>query len=205
MKIYTKTGDDGSTGLLGNVRIRKDALRIEAYGAVDEVNAVLGVVRAHIASAAQKTRGWIDALQSDLFVIGTMLATPPGEARARAILEASRIQTLEEQIDQMESELQPLVNFILPQGTPAAAFCHLARATSRRAERRIVSLAAQEKVDPLVLAYINRLSDFLFVLARWINVKEGGSETAWIHREGSGPTTVVHEAPKSRPIKRDST
>jgi len=201
MKIYTKTGDDGSTGLLGNVRIRKDALRIEAYGTVDEANAVLGVVHAHITPAAQKARGWIDALQSDLFVIGALLATPPEESRARAALDAGRIQALEQQIDQMETELRALVNFILPQGTPAAAFCHLARATSRRAERRIVALAAQEKVDPLVLTYTNRLSDFLFVLARWINVKEGGSETAWIPREGSSPATVVHaaapEAPKA--------
>jgi cob(I)alamin adenosyltransferase len=197
MKIYTKTGDDGSTGLLGNVRVRKDAMRIEAYGSVDEVNAALGLFHAHVPPAAQKSRGWLDAIQSDLFVIGTLLASSPESVAPKVTLEASRIQALEEQIDQMESELRPLTHFILPQGAPVAAFAHLARAISRRAERRVVTLAAKEKVDSLVLIYLNRLSDFLFVLARWVNAKEGGPETAWIPREGSSPTTVTQEVPKA--------
>jgi cob(I)alamin adenosyltransferase len=187
MKIYTKTGDDGTTGLFGNARVRKDALRIEAYGEVDELNASLGVVIAHLPSLAHSARGWLDAIQSDLFILGALLATPPQAERKPAALPPQRVQALEEQIDQMEKNLKPLKNFILPQGTPCAAFLHLCRAISRRAERRVVALDSQEKVDPLILIYMNRLSDFLFVLARWVNFQEGGTETAWINPSGDSP------------------
>ena len=181
MKIYTKTGDDGSTGLLGNVRVRKDAARIESYGDVDELNASLGIVLAHLPSAASSARGWLDAIQSDLFVTGAILATPPQAAKVSASLAPGRIDTLEQQIDQMEKSLKPLKNFILPQGNPCAAFLHLSRAICRRAERRVVALASREKVDSIVTIYLNRLSDYLFVLARWVNHQEGGTETAWIN------------------------
>jgi cob(I)alamin adenosyltransferase len=189
MKIYTKTGDDGTTGLLGNARVRKDDVRIEAYGQVDEVNAALGVVLAYLPTAANAARGWLDAIQSDLFVIGAALATPSNSARPPIQLPPQRTDTLEQQIDQMEKNLKPLKNFILPQGTPCTAYVHLARAISRRAERRVVALSAQDKVDPAIGIYLNRLSDYLFVLARWVNHQEGGTETAWIHPAGdtAGP------------------
>src|SRR4051812_14887390 len=113
MKIYTKTGDDGTTGLFGNARVRKDALRIEAYGTVDELNAALGVVIAHLPALAHSARGWLDAIQSDLLILGALLATPPQAVRQPAALAAARIETLEQQIDQMEKPLKPLKNFIL--------------------------------------------------------------------------------------------
>jgi cob(I)alamin adenosyltransferase len=187
MKIYTKTGDDGTTGLLGNLRVRKDAARIEAYGTVDELNACLGVVLAHLPNAAHAARGWLDAIQSDLFVIGSLLSTPPNDPHKRTALASGRTEALEQSIDQMEKSLLPLKNFILPQGTSCAAFLHLARAISRRAERRVVTLDSAEKVDTPLLVYLNRLSDFLFVLARWVNHQEGGSETTWINPSGEGP------------------
>jgi cob(I)alamin adenosyltransferase len=180
MKIYTRTGDDGTTGLIGNVRVGKDDLRIEAYGTVDELNACLGVVLSHLPTEAESSRGWLNQIQSDLFVIGTILATPTGAA-AKAVLPIERTSDLEETIDRMESELKPLKNFILPQGMPIAAFSHLARAVGRRAERRIVELQGSEPVDAAVIPYLNRLADWLFVFARWSNLKAGGTETAWIN------------------------
>jgi len=199
MKIYTKTGDDGNTGLLGNVRVPKDSRRIEAYGAVDETNAALGVVLAHLPSASKAANPWLNAIQSDLLIIGTLLATPPSEPKKRADLPASRVQALEDQIDQMEAELKPLTQFILPQGTPGAAFAHLARAITRRAERRVVALAHEERVDKAVVPYLNRLSDFLFVLARWVNSHEGGPETLWSYSDSEGAKTASEAA---RPADR---
>src|SRR5690349_18022997 len=117
MKIYTKTGDDGTTGLLGQVRVRKDARRLSAYGSVDETNAALGLVISHLSASSDHARGWLDGIQSDLFIIGTLLATPPSDSRTHAVLAESRIQALESQIDQMEKDLPALKNFILPQGT----------------------------------------------------------------------------------------
>lgn len=185
MKIYTKTGDDGTTGLLGNSRVRKDAMRIEATGEVDETNALIGILLAHLPPAAHAARGWLDAIQNDLFIVGAVLATPASSSRKFAELPPTRIETLEQQIDQMEKNLKPLQNFILPQGTPCAAFLHWARAVCRRAERRVVALDGQEKLNPVVITYLNRLSDFLFVLARWVNHQEGGTETAWINPLGN--------------------
>ena len=147
MKIYTKTGDDGSTGLLGNVRVGKESHRIEAYGTVDETNAALGLILAHLPAAAQAAHAWLNDIQSDLLIIGSLLATPPNDPKKRTDLPAARTQALENHIDQMEAALQPLKNFILPQGAPCARFSHLARAISRRAERRVVSLARDERVD----------------------------------------------------------
>lgn len=185
MKIYTKTGDDGSTGLLGNVRIRKDARRIEAYGAVDETNAAIGVILAHLTAANHAARGWLETIQSDLFIIGALLATPPSDKHNHAVLPDSQAGRLESHIDQMEKDLPPLKNFILPQGTPSSVFAHWARAVARRAERQVVALAAEEGIAPAIIPYINRLSDFLFVLARWVNQREGGSETTWINPSGT--------------------
>jgi cob(I)alamin adenosyltransferase len=199
MKIYTKTGDDGNTGLAGNVRVPKDSRRIEAYGTVDEVNAALGVVLTHLPSAAQAAQPWLNSIQSDLLIIGTLLATPPTDPKKHADLPSGRTQALEDQIDQMEKDLKPLQNFILPQGTPGAAFAHQARAICRRAERRVVALAHEERVDKAVMIYLNRLSDFLFVLARWINAHEGGPEATWSYSEAEGAKTASETA---RPADR---
>jgi cob(I)alamin adenosyltransferase len=188
-KIYTKTGDDGNTGLLGNVRVGKDAIRIEAYGAVDELNAVVGVILAHLPQAAEAARTTLVAIQSDLLIIGTMLSTPPQDPKRHADLPAARTQALETQIDEMESHLKPLTNFILPQGAPAAAFAHLARTICRRAERRVVTLQKQERVDKGILVYLNRLGDYLFVFARWTNMQEGGPESTWTYSEAEGAKT----------------
>lgn len=203
MKIYTRTGDDGTTGLLGNSRVKKDDPRIEAVGAVDELNASVGVVIAHLPIAAQKVRPWLDTIQSDLFVIGALLATPEGAGKTFATLPPTRVTALEEQIDQMETDLPALKNFILPQGNTGAAFTHLARAVGRRSERRIVTLAAQHPIDALVITYINRLADFLFVLARWINKHEGGLETAWIPNPSAAGKASA--APAPGPDRLDAT
>jgi cob(I)alamin adenosyltransferase len=153
---------------------------------VDEVNASIGVVLAHLSANALAAHPWMTAIQSDLLVIGTLLATPPNDPKKHADLPSHRLKALEDQIDQMESALKPLTTFILPQGVPAAAFAQAARTVSRRAERRVVGLAHDERVDRGVIAYLNRLSDFLFVLARWINAHENGPESTWTYSETEG-------------------
>jgi len=180
MKIYTKTGDAGDTGLFGGPRVAKDDARVEAYGAVDELNAALGVARARGADA--DLGALLAAAQDQLFTIGAALATPPSAVKARAILPAvdpSWIAALEAAIDRLEGELPPLRHFILPGGVSLAADLHLARAVCRRAERRVVSLHHHEPVEAEVLAYLNRLSDFLFVAARAANRRAGVQETIW--------------------------
>lgn len=179
MKIYTRTGDDGTSGLLDNKRVRKDDIRLEAYGEVDELNAALGVVLSQSSDWPASAASLISGIQSNLFTIGTVLATPPQTGKTLARLDPAETKRLENAIDQMEEELPPLKNFILPQGSGACSFTHLARAICRRAERRVVALSGLEPVDPVVLVYLNRLSDYLFVLARWINRREGGTETIW--------------------------
>jgi cob(I)alamin adenosyltransferase len=180
MKIYTKTGDAGDTGLFGGRRVTKDDARVEAYGAVDELNAALGVARARGADA--DLDALLGAIQDQLFTLGAALATPPAAAKARAALppvEPAWIAALEAAIDRLDGELPPLRQFILPGGTPLAADLHLARAVCRRAERRVVSLHHHEPVEAEVLAYLNRLSDFLFVAARAANRRAGVQETLW--------------------------
>jgi len=179
MKIYTRGGDDGTTGLSGNRRVRKDDIHTEACGSLDELNAFMGAALSQLPASAHAVAGWITGIQCDLFVIGAMLATPP-QSPAPVQLGADRTSFLETTIDQMEDELPPLKNFILPQGAPASVVMHQARAVARRAERAVVRLSGDEPVDASILAFLNRLSDWLFVAARWINRREGGSETAWI-------------------------
>lgn len=175
-RIYTKTGDDGSTGLIGGKRVRKDSARIEAYGAVDELNAALGV-----AGAAPLPDGIGPILlrvQNDLFNIGASLAAPP-EAKAGRDLPSVRdedTQALERDIDACEAALPPLKQFILPAGSSPGALLHFSRTVARRAERRCVALAQTEAVDPRILRYLNRLSDLLFVLARFVNHQRGRPE-----------------------------
>jgi cob(I)alamin adenosyltransferase len=185
-KIYTRTGDAGETGLATGERRPKCDLRIEATGAVDEANSAVGVAR--LATAAQPGLGGLDgmleAIQNDLFDLGADLSTP--ESGAKAItwealrVVSSQVERLERWIDELNGELEPLRSFVLPAGEPAAAHLHLARALTRRAERTMTALARAdgEIVSAPALAYVNRLSDFLFVAARWVN-KRGGGDVLW--------------------------
>jgi cob(I)alamin adenosyltransferase len=179
MKIYTKTGDDGSTALFSGGRVAKTHLRVEAYGTVDELNSVLGVVRAH----GPQADAWLAQIQSQLFHLGADLATPL-DARADWVVrvDAEAVAWLEARIDEMTAELPPLTNFILPGGTLAAAHLHVARTVCRRAERLAVALAQHEALGDEVVPYLNRLSDLLFTLARWENFKAGGAEEQWVTR-----------------------
>jgi cob(I)alamin adenosyltransferase len=180
VKIYTKTGDGGETGLLDGSRVAKDHLRVAAYGEVDELNAVLGLVR------AQGVEADLDRLlrdvQRDLFAVGAQLADPAarvGDRKAKAAVTPEHVQRLEREIDAREAELPPLRAFILPGGARAGGLLHLARTVCRRAERMVVSLARVQDVDPRVLAYLNRLSDLLFVVARQANLAAGSPEESW--------------------------
>jgi cob(I)alamin adenosyltransferase len=183
-RIYTRTGDAGDTGLLGGGRVPKDDPRVEAYGTVDEANSALGLLAAHLdGDAADAVR----AMQRALFAIGAELATPrplaPGAAPGPAV-GPDHVAALEALIDAWDAELPPLRQFVLPGGSPAAAACHLARAVVRRAERRVVTLARTAPVNPEILRYLNRLSDALFVLARWLNHREGRGDLPWEGRRG---------------------
>jgi cob(I)alamin adenosyltransferase len=184
MKIYTGTGDAGETGLYGGQRVGKDAVRVEAYGTVDEANAALGIAAAQITDT--ELRATITDLQSQLFTVGADLATPlERDAQAgKSIVprvEAQHSVALEQIIDRFEAELEPLRNFILPGGSPGASALHLARAVVRRAERRTVTLwhAESDQVNGEVLRYLNRLADLLFVLARAANHREGVADVSW--------------------------
>lgn len=178
MKIYTKQGDKGQTGLWGGERVGKNSLRVSAYGEVDELNAVLGVARASGMDA--ELDGKLARVQSELFVLGSDLATP-GESDRIPRVKTAYIEQFEQEIDQFETELEPLRQFILPGGTLAAAYIHLARTVCRRAERAVVTLANQpdEPLNEAVLPYLNRLSDWLFVLGRVINARAGVPDVPW--------------------------
>ena len=179
VKIYTKTGDQGMTGLLGKGRVPKDDVRIEAYGTVDELNAVLGLVRTHALDAT--VDGLIAQFQEELFVAGSALADPSPVGPFYHAITSQHIARLETAIDALETELKPLTEFILPGGTPAAAHIHLARTVCRRAERLTVRLSRREgeNVSNFLMIYLNRLSDLLFVLARVVNHKAGVADTPW--------------------------
>jgi len=178
VKIYTKTGDQGDTSLFGGGRVPKHHLRVESYGAIDELNALLGVVRA--AKPSQQSDIWLAEVQQQLFHLGADLATPL-ETKAKWIVrvQPSQIKWLEDTIDQMTAELDPLKNFILPGGTLAAAQLHAARTVCRRAERSVTALRQEADINDHIIAYINRLSDWLFTLARFENKQAGESETKW--------------------------
>jgi cob(I)alamin adenosyltransferase len=181
VKIYTKTGDSGETGLFGGGRVSKDDRRVAAYGEVDELNAAIGLARA--LEPADLDAELLEAVQRDLFAIGGQLASPDpakvAKALAKAALGDARVAALERAIDAAQAELEPLAGFILPGGTPKAAALHLARTVCRRAERGAVTLARAEPVPPILLVYLNRLSDLLFVLARRANARAGRSDVAW--------------------------
>jgi cob(I)alamin adenosyltransferase len=189
MKIYTKTGDAGTTALFGGTRVNKDHIRIESYGTVDELNSYIGLLRDleidenHIPTLLE--------IQDRLFTIGAIMATPPdkellknGTARLQNLgIIADDITFLENEMDRMENSLAPMTHFILPGGHPTVSHCHIARCICRRAERLAVHLNQYEEVHPLALAYLNRLSDYLFVLARKLSFELGANEIKWIPRK----------------------
>lgn len=180
MKIYTKTGDGGETGLFGGPRVRKDDPRIESFGEVDELNAVLGIARAE--DLGDDIDALLARIQSTLFDLGAQLASPRPDRMGTQRITADHIAALESAIDQHESGLPPLTAFILPGGTRGAAVLHLARTVCRRAERRLVTLMEREPIASECLIYLNRLSDLLFVLARAVNDAAGCEDVLWQSR-----------------------
>ncbi len=182
MKIYTRTGDDGTTGLFGGGRLPKHHIRIDAYGSVDEANSVLGMAVAYARAGADSSAlcATLERLQEDLFVLGADLATPLDARASVPRVEPAHIAALETMIDRHDAELPALKTFILPGGGLAGATLHLARTVCRRAERLVVALAEHEDVNPHAAVYLNRLSDLLFVLARWANHRDGAGETPWL-------------------------
>ncbi len=177
-RIYTRGGDTGKTSLVSGDRVLKSAPRVAAYGAVDETNATIGLARLHTSGAVDEA---LSRIQNDLFDLGADLATPGEDFEDTPnlrIVEAQVVR-LEQEIDALNDHLKPLTSFILPGGTPAAAALHLSRTVSRRAERDVVALAEVEPVNPAAIRYINRLSDYLFVLARHLN-DNGASDVLWV-------------------------
>jgi cob(I)alamin adenosyltransferase len=176
-KIYTRTGDDGTTGLGDGTRVAKDSLRIDAMGDVDELNSVIGLLITE--GVPDILLDLLTQIQHDLFNLGGEICIPD-----YVILQQANIDNLEEAIDTLNDDLEPLKEFILPGGTKAAAFCHLARTVCRRAERKLITLARSEKVTDISLKYLNRLSDLLFVLCRIINKEAGVSDVLWNNTNG---------------------
>ena len=186
MKIYTKTGDRGETGLFGGGRVAKDHVRVDAYGEVDELNSTLGIAILELERAGEaELAAGLRQVQADLFTVGAVLATPAVENGGREssyipALDPARVDALERWIDAADAELEPLRSFILPGGTAAAAVLHLARTVCRRAERRVVGLAREATVGEEHLVYLNRLSDLLFTLARLANRRAGVADVPWV-------------------------
>lgn len=182
MKIYTKTGDSGDTGLFGGARVKKSDAVVEAYGSVDETNSALGVARA--SRLAPELDAILERVQPELFVMGAELATPPSH-RARLsmpLIDARHAAALEADIDRLEADLPVLTSFIIPGGTPAASALHHARTVCRRAERSVVAVAEAAALRPELIVYLNRLSDLLFVMARHANHGAGVPDVAWAPR-----------------------
>ena len=182
MKLYTRTGDLGTTGLFGGDRVLKSHQRLTAYGTLDELNSLLGVLALHLAPALGMAPA-LRMVQQDLFALGAVLATPPSHTREldqRMTQPTWSIQAMEEAIDELTRLAPPMTHFILPGGCPGSAYAHLARAVCRRAEREVVALAATFPVPPEVVVYLNRLSDWLFALARGANAQGGVEDVKWI-------------------------
>jgi cob(I)alamin adenosyltransferase len=191
MKIYTKTGDNGTTGLVGGTRIPKHDLRIDCYGTVDELNSYLGLIRDQTISDDSKTT--LIKIQNQLFIIGSLLATDPEKIKDESkrkrlgitLLKSEAIEFLETEIDTMNSVLPPMTHFILPGGHQTVSFCHIARCICRRAERNISKLNTEQPIQPEILIYLNRLSDFIFVLARKLSKELHAEEIKWIPNKPS--------------------
>jgi len=178
-RIYTRGGDRGQTSLGDGSRVDKHALRVEAYGTVDEANAALGVARLHAPTDDREVDAMLARIQNDLFDLGADLCRPgdPGDGKLRVA--DGQVERLEREIDRLNGALAPLESFVLPGGTPCAAQLHLARTVTRRAERLVSALAGRETVNPAALKYLNRLSDHLFVLSRWVNGR-GAGDVLWV-------------------------
>ncbi|CUR51864.1 Cob(I)yrinic acid a,c-diamide adenosyltransferase [Nitrosotalea devaniterrae] len=176
MKIYTKTGDDGTTGLIGNKRVKKSSPRIASYGMVDELNAAIGIILS--SKLGKDITNLLTKIQNDLFVVGADLANPNMKSKSNRVT-SEMITYLEKEIDRLEEKLSPITYFILPGGDLVASQIHLARAICRRAETNMVNLSEVDKINNLCLIYMNRLSDLLFVLARTINKRKKISDVAW--------------------------
>jgi len=178
MKIYTKTGDQGTTSLFGGKRVSKADLRIDTYGTVDELNSYFGLLRDQ--EVNQKRKSVLTEIQDRLFTVGSILATEPGNTKVKIPhLVEMDIEFLEKEIDTMDALLPPVRFFVLPGGHPSVSFCHIARTVCRRAERLIIGLNSTEPIDALVIKYLNRLSDFLFVLSRMMTQELKVEETPW--------------------------
>ena len=182
MKIYTRTGDKGRTSLVGGTRVPKTHIRIEAYGTVDELNAHIGFLLSNLTD--KRDVNFLQQVQDSLFVVGAHLATDIEKTAPKegGVVTRSLVEMVEQEIDYIDTLLPPLQSFVLPSGTPAAAFCHVCRTICRRAERRILALAEQTDVSADLKAYINRLSDYLFVLSRKINIEAKKDEIFWNNR-----------------------
>ena len=187
-RIYTRTGDDGTTSLFGGERVGKGNPRIDAYGTVDETNSIVGLARSHLeGEPGQETLDPVlGAVQEELFVLGADLATPMDAKPVVERIEDAHIEALEERIDRFEADLPSLERFILPGGAPAGASLHSARTVCRRAERRSVEAKTSTPINEQVIVYLNRLSDLLFVLARWANRQAGVREDTWSPGSGGG-------------------
>lgn len=181
MKIYTKTGDDGMTSLYGGTRLPKHHIRIEAYGSVDELNAWIGLIRDELSLGTQYHA--LKEIQDRLFTIGSNLASDPDHEMPTPDITSVDIEFLERGMDEMTAFLPPLKHFVLPGGHRRVSEAHIARTVCRRAERRVTALHIEQKVDPLIIIYINRLSDYLFVLSRWIAKEVDADEVKWIPRK----------------------
>jgi cob(I)alamin adenosyltransferase len=183
LKIYTKTGDQGQTGLFGGARVSKADARVDAYGEVDELNSALGLVRSHCVDP--RTAALLHELQSELFTLGAELACVPGKSIdvGVALLTDGEIERIEHTIDELEADLPALKSFVLPGGSVEASFLHVARTTCRRAERSLVALAGLEPVRSELLRYVNRLSDLLFVMARHANFRAKIDDVPWLGRK----------------------
>jgi cob(I)alamin adenosyltransferase len=178
MKIYTKTGDQGTTALFGGKRVSKADLRIDTYGTVDELNSWIGLLRDQDVNT--KRKDFLIEIQDRLFTIGSILATEPGNTKVKIpSLALEDVQALEKEIDSMDSQLPPMKTFILPGGNQSVSFCHITRTVCRRSERLVIALNNQESVDALVSQYLNRLSDYLFVLARKMALELNVADTPW--------------------------
>lgn len=179
MRIYTRTGDDGTTGLGSRRRVSKASLRVEAYGTVDELNSILGVARA--TGLGEFCDAALNQVQTDLFALGSDLCIPTEDKESWPVpsVQEERVTALEQVMDHLDQDLEPLKNFILPGGSPGAAQLHLARTVARRCERLLVRLREEEPIDPLNIRYLNRLSDALFVMARAENFRQGIDDVIW--------------------------
>jgi len=193
-RIYTRTGDDGTTGLGDGSRVPKDNARVEAYGTVDELNSVIGVLLA-VPKLPQNVAACLTGVQHELFDLGGELCIP-----GHTLIRAEHVAQLERALDEFNAKLPPLKEFILPGGGPGAAACHLARTVARRAERRACTLARTEQVSAEVLRYLNRLSDLLFVLARVLARHERGTEVLWRHERHKHPKPAP-KSPRKSPRK----